>query len=77
MIGPSLTLKEGSKVKFDSTKRFAGHNFLQSDYTFLTSRTNNKEVIGTFKIVDPSLTLKEGSKVKSDIIRRFAGYVFL
>ena len=28
MVDPSLTLKEGSKVKFDIIKRFAGNDFL-------------------------------------------------
>ena len=75
MVDPSLTLKEGSQVKFDIIKRFAGHDFLLGHLTSQTSRTKNKQVTG--KMVDPSLTLKEGSKVKCDIIRKFAGYVFL
>ena len=35
MLDPSLTLKEGSKVKFDPIKRFVGHDFLKSGWTFL------------------------------------------
>ena len=34
------------------------------------SRTNNKQVISTFKFGYPPLTLKEGSKVKSDHTKR-------
>ena len=77
MVDPSLTLKEGSKVKFNIIRRFAGYVLLLVVLTFQTSRTNNKEVIGTFKMVDPSLTLKEGSNVKFDIIKTFAGHDFL
>ena len=77
MVDPSLTLKGGSKVKFDRIKRFARHDFLQGDYTSQTSRTNNKHIIATFKMVDPNLTLKEGSKVKFDIIKRFTEHDFL
>ena len=75
--GPSLTLKEGSEVKFDITKRFTGQDFLQVVLTFKTSKTNIKQVLGPLKMLDPSLTLKEGSKVKFDRMKRFTGHVFL
>ena len=42
-----------------------------------TSRTNNKQVISTFKFGYPRLTLKEGSKVKSAHIKRFPAHDFL
>ena len=63
---PRLTLKEGSKVKSDHTKRFPAHDFLYVGLPSQTSRTNNKRVISTFKFGYARLTLKEGSKVKSD-----------
>ena len=59
MVEPNLTLKEGSKFKFDLIKKFAGHDFLQGHQT---SRTNNKQAIGTFKMVDPQLDLEGGVK---------------
>ena len=42
-----------------------------------TSRTNNKQVMGTFKFDCPRLTLKEGPKVKSDHTRRFLAHDFI
>ena len=75
--GPSLTLKEGSEVKFDITKRFSGQGFLQVVLTFKTSKTNIKQVLGPLKMIDPSMNLKAGSKVKFDRIKRFAGHEFL
>ena len=45
---PCLTLKEGSKVKSDHTKRFTAHDFLQVGLPSQTSRTNNKGDISTF-----------------------------
>ena len=66
MLDPSLTLKEGSKVKFDRIRRFAGHVFLWVASTFETSRTNIKRVIGGLKTPDPSLIFKEESEVKFD-----------
>ena len=42
-----------------------------------TSRSNNKQVISTFKFGCPHLTLKEGPKVKSDHTRRFPAHDFL
>ena len=74
---PRLTLKDGSKVKSDHTKRFPGHDFLEVCLRLQTSRTNDKRVISTFKFGYPCLTLKEVSKVKSDHIRRFAAHDFL
>ena len=74
---PSLTLKEGSKVKFNITKRFPAYGFLKVNCTLETSRINNKRDIGTFMLTHPSLTLKERPKVKSDITKRFAAYGFL
>ena len=75
MLEPSL--KEGSKVKFGSIKRFAGHDFLYVGLISQTSRTNNKRLLGPFKMLDPRLTLNEGAKVKFDRIKRFAGHDFL
>ena len=40
---PSLTLKERSNVKSDTTKRFVAYGFLKFDRTFQTSRINNKQ----------------------------------
>ena len=52
--------------------------FLWVDCTLQTSRTNNKQDIGTFMLTCPSFfTLKEGSKVKFDITKRFPAYGFL
>ena len=42
-----------------------------------TSRTNNKQVISTFKFGYARLTLKDGLKVKSEYIRRFLAHDFL
>ena len=61
---PRLTLKEGSKVKSDHTKKFPAHDFLWVGLPSETSRTNNKRVISTFKFGYPRLTLKERSNVK-------------
>ena len=59
---PHLTLKEGSKVKSDHTKRFPAHDFLDFNLPFQSSRTNNKRVISTFKFGYPRLTLMEGPR---------------
>ena len=56
---PSLTLKEQSKVKAATTKRFAAYDFLNVDCKLETSGSNNKGVIGTFILTHPILTLKE------------------
>ena len=45
---PHLTLKEGSKVKSDHTKRFPVHDYLWVGLPTKTSRTNNKGDIITF-----------------------------
>ena len=42
-----------------------------------TSRTNNKQVISTFKFGYPRLTSKEGPKVKPEHIKRFLAHDFL
>ena len=68
-VNHHLTLKEGPKVKSDNIRRFTAHDFLQVGFTLQTSRTNNKQVISTFKFGYPCLTLKEGPKVKSDQIK--------
>ena len=73
----SLTLKEWSTLKSDTTKRCTADGFLKVDYTLQTSKTNNKQDIGTFILKHPSLTLTEKSKVKSDITKRFTAYGFL
>ena len=44
----NLTLKERSKVKSDTTKRFAACGFLKVDCKLQTSRTNNKQDRDTF-----------------------------
>ena len=51
---PHLTLKEGPKVK--------SHDFLDFGLPFQSSRTNNKQVISTFKFGYPRLTLMEGPR---------------
>ena len=77
MLDPSLALKEGSEVQFDRFKRFAGHDFIYVAFTFETSRTNIKRVIGCLKTLDHSLTFKEGSEVKFDRFFRFPVYGFI
>ena len=74
---PRLTLKEGYKVKSDHTKRFSTHDFLSVGLPSQTFRTNNKQVISTFKLAYPHLTLKEGPKVKYDHTKRFPAHDFL
>ena len=78
---PHFTLKEGPKVgpkvKSDHARRFPAHDFLYVGLPSQTSRTNNKQVISTFKFGCPHLTLKEGPKVKSDHTRRFPAHDFL
>ena len=68
---------QGSKVKAEHISRFLTHDFLQVGFILQISRTNNKQVISTFKFGYPHLTLKEGPKIKSDHIKRFPGYDFL
>ena len=46
-------------------------------FTFHTSKTNNKQVISTFKFGCPCLTFKEELKVKFDQIRKFPAHDFL
>ena len=75
---PSLTSKEGPKVKSEHIKGFLAHDFLYVNFTLQTSRTNNKRVISTFTFgYHTRLTLKEGPKVKSDHIRRILAHDFL
>ena len=76
-VNHCLTLKEGSKVKSDHTKRFPAHDFLYVGLPSQTCTNNNKRVITTFKFGYPRLTLKEGSKVKSDHTKRFPAHDFL
>ena len=59
MLDPSLTLKEGPKVKFNLIKRFAGHITPRFSLTFQTSKTSSKQILGPLKMVQPNLTLKE------------------
>ena len=63
-----ISTQEGTKlkVKFEHIRRFLVHDFLYVGFTLQTYRTNNKQVIGTFKFGYPRLTLKEGPKVKSE-----------
>ena len=82
--GPHSTLKAGSKVKSDLTKRFGAHDFLEVIFTFKTSMTNNRRDIvhHTYQVPHSTLkgphsTLKEGSKVKSDPTKRFGEHDFL
>ena len=44
-----LTLKEGSKVKSETSKRSGAHDFLKVVFTSKTGTTNNKGDIGSFK----------------------------
>ena len=76
LVNHRLTLKEGPKVKSDHSTRFPVHDFQQVGLPSQTSRTNNKQVISTFKFGYPRLILKEGSKVKSDNIERFTAHDF-
>ena len=46
---PHLTLKEGSKVKSETSKKFGAHVFLYVVFTSISSMTNNKGDIGSFK----------------------------
>ena len=52
-----------SKVKSDSTKRFAAYGFLKVNWALQTSRTNNKQGRGTFMWKRHGLIVKEWSKV--------------
>ena len=54
----SVPLKELFKVKYDTTKTFAGYGFLKLECTLQTTGTNNKLDMGTFMLSCPSLTLK-------------------
>ena len=69
-----LNLRIGEPMQI---RRLPAHDFLQGGFTLQTSRTNNKQVISTFKFVYPRMTLKEGSKVKSDHIKRLPAHDFL
>ena len=71
-----MTLKEGSKVKSDHTRRFLAHDFLYVGLPSQTSRTNNKRVINSFRFGYPCLTLKEGPTVKSDHNKRIPAHDF-
>ena len=70
-------LKEGLKVKSDHIKRFPGYDILSVGFTLQTSRTNNKQVISTFKFGYLRLTLKEGPKVRSEHNKKFPANDFL
>ena len=49
MLSPNnVTLKERSKVKSDTIKRFAAYGFLKVDCTLQTSKTYNKRDRDTF-----------------------------
>ena len=67
---PQLTLKKGPKVKSEDShiSRFLGHGYLEVGCILQTCRTNNEQVISTFKFGSILLTLKKGPKVKFDII---------
>ena len=71
-----LAFKEGPKAKSDHVRRLTAHDFLLVGVTLKTSRTNNKQVIGTFKFRSHHLTLKERPKVKSDHITRLLAHDF-
>ena len=57
-VNHHLTLNEGPKVKSEHIRRFPAHDFLEVGFTLQTSRTNNKQVISTFKFGYPRLTLR-------------------
>ena len=76
-VNHCLTLKEGPKVKTENIRRFPAHDLLYVGFILQTSRTNNKQVISTFKFGYCRLTLKEGPKVKSEHIKRFLAHNFL
>ena len=46
VVRTNLTLKGGSRVKFEPTKRFELHDFLEVVFTFQTSKTNTKGETG-------------------------------
>ena len=76
-VNHRLTLKERPKVKSENIRRFPAHDLLLVGFILQTSRTNNKQVISTFKFGYCRLTLKEGPKVKSEHIKRFLAHDFL
>ena len=43
-----MALKQGSKVKFETCKRFADHDFQEVVLSFQTPRTNDKDDIRAF-----------------------------
>ena len=74
-VNHHLTLKEaqGQNMKTsEDSQPMASYKLVSQ-----TSRTNNKQVISTFKFGYCRLTLKEGPKVKSDNIKRFLAHDFL
>ena len=66
---PRLTLKEGSKVKSDHTKR--AHDFLYVVLPSQNSRTNNKGDISTFQDGGPLVFQNEAKNIPSqDFVMR-------
>ena len=55
LVCPQLTLKQESKVKFDTCKRFAGHDFLYILFIFWSPRNNYKGDTRPFQYDDPWL----------------------
>ena len=51
-----MTLKQGSKVKFDTCRRFAEHDFQEVVFSFQTPRTNDK---GDILICPSSFDIKD------------------
>ena len=66
LVNHCLTLTEGTKVRSVHINKFPAHDFLNVHLTLQTSRTNNKQVISSFKFSCPCLTLKEELKIFRD-----------
>ena len=54
-----MTLKQGLRVKFDTCKRFADHDFQLVIFSFQTSRANDKGDIGAFRSPPTPFDIKE------------------
>ena len=71
-----MTLKEQSKIKYDTTKRSTFYCLIiQVDCTSQTLKMNNKLYTETFVLGRHGMTLNDLSKVKSDT-NRFTAYGF-
>ena len=62
----NVSTAKSSEESSSVDARFAANGFLKVNFTLQTSRSNNKQDIGTFLPSRHNLTLKEWSKVTSD-----------